>query len=286
MTDLFIILLFGLFMATSFTLIKIGGLFLQKGFKKEVANELDYTHLIIEWLFWIFCFSVFMYFFKGQHQIHKGVLIVIGILFGSILISFGFIVTPLLILLQKRKYTIAIEYQNWARATINDRIQIRIIQQAQPNAYATGIFSSNKVILLSEALINNLNEADIKNIIFHEYAHLKNNHLFILYLSNVLCCSISVLSSSYFYPLFESTSYPGLLVALHGALYGVLFIIIPGLVQRQLEFNADKYAAIAVGGTIYGKSLINLNTITNKGLEKKVIHYPHLNDRLKHVSNY
>lgn len=286
MINILTVFLFGIFIATSFTLIKIGGLFLQKGFKKEVAYEMDYAHLIIEWIFWIFCFSIFMYFFKGQHEINKGILIVIGILFGSILISFGFIVTPLLILFQKRKYIIAVDFQNWARSTIDNRIQIRIIQQAQPNAYATGIFSSNKVILLSEALINNLKEEDIKNIIFHEYAHLKNNHLFILFLSNVLCCSISVFSSSYFYPVFETTNYPGLLVALHGAMFGILFIIIPGLVQRQLEYNADKYAAIAVGGNMYGKSLMNLNTITNKGLEKKVIHYPHLNDRLKHVSNY
>jgi len=286
MIDILSFLLFGIFMATSFTLIKIGGLFMQKGFKKKVVYELDYANLIIEWIFWILCFTIFMYFFKGQHQINKGKLIVIGILFGSILISFGFIATPILILLQKRKYIIALEYQNWARTNIDNRIQIRVIQQAQPNAYATGIFSSNKVILLSEALINNLNKEDIKNIIFHEYAHLKNNHLFILYLSNVLCCSISVFSSSYFYPVFETSKYPGLFVAIHGALFGILFIIIPGLVQRQLEYNADRYAAIAVGGNIYGKSLINLNTITNKGLEKKVIHYPHLNDRLKHVSNY
>ena len=286
MDNFITVLLFGLFMASVFTLLKVAGVFFQRGFKKEVLLALDKTELILEWIFWVLSFSVFMFGIKHYSQLNKIVLIVLGILFGSFLISFGFLVTPLLILLQKRKYTIALEYQNWARANIDQRIQIRIIQQAQANAYATGVFYPNKVILLSEALIQNMQEVDVQNIIYHEYAHLKNHHLIILYLSNVLCCSLSVLSSSYFYPFFEITAHPGLFVALHGALFGMLFIIIPGFVQRQLEYKADKYAAMAVGGVGYGKSLLHLNTITNRGLEKKVIHYPHLNERLKNVSNY
>ena len=286
MDNFITVLLFGLFMASVFTLLKVGGVFFQRGFQKVVIKSLDKTNMITEWIFWVISFSVFMYFLRHQRQVDKGLLIVMGILFGSFLISFGFIVSPILILLQKRKYTIAIDYQNWAKATIDKRIQIRIIQQDQANAFATGIFSPYKIILLSEPLIQNLQEVDIKNIIYHEYAHLKNNHLFILYLSNVLCCSISVFSSSYFYPLFETTAHPGLLVTFHGALFGVLFIVIPGLVQRQLEYNADKYAAMAVGGDAYKKSLLQLNSITQKGLEKKVLHYPHLMERLKHVSNY
>lgn len=286
MDNFITVLLFGLFMASVFTLLKVGGVFFQRGFQKEVIRSLDKTNMITEWLFWVISFSVFMYFLRHQGQVDKGLLIVMGILLGSFIISFGFMVSPILILLQKRKYTIALDYQNWAKATIDQRIQIRIIQQDQANAYATGIFFPYKIILLTEPLIQNMQEVDIKNIIYHEYAHLKNNHLFILYLSNVLCCSISVFSSSYFYPLIETTTHPGLLVTLHGAVFGVLFIIIPGLVQRQLEYNADKYAAMAVGGDAYKKSLLQLNSITQKGLEKKVLHYPHLRERLKHVSNY
>ena len=280
------VFLFGILMACVCILIKVIGFFIQKGFTKEVIKEIDKINFIVEWFFWVFTFSIFMYFLRNYNHPGKLFLIIWGIIFGSLIISFGFIVSPILILLQKRKYTTSNYYQDWARETIDCCIQIRIIKLAHANAYATGIFASNKVILLSELLINNMQEEDIKNIIFHEYAHLRNNHLFILYLSNVLCCSISVISTSYFYPLFEKTANPGLCVTLHGAIFGILYIIIPGIVQRKLEYHADRFAAIAVGREAYSKSLLNLNTITNKGLEKVVVNYPNLNERLKHVSNF
>jgi Zn-dependent protease with chaperone function len=56
------------------------------------------------------------------------------------------------------------------------------------------------------------------------------------------------------------------------------------LVQRQLEYQADKYAANCVGADSYAETLVALNIATNGGLEKKSINYPTLSDRINNVS--
>ena len=175
-------------------------------------------------------------------------------------------------------------YEKWAKETVDKNIRIRVLNQDKVNAYATGILSFHKVILLNDKLMVVMNECDVKNLIYHEYAHLKLNHLLILYVSNILCCSISIISYNHFGPIFEKTESPGLFVALHGALLGGFCLLVVGLVQRQLEYRADKYASNIVGTESYTRTLENLNTATNGGLEKKAINYPVLIDRIKYVT--
>lgn len=92
----------------------------------------------------------------------------------------------------------------------------------------TGIIPLGKIILLGKPLISKMEDRDIKNLLFHEMAHLKFNHLLIMYVSNIVCCTLSVISASHFYPIFNQTNSPGAFVALHGAIFGMLFVVIPG----------------------------------------------------------
>ena len=211
-------------------------------------------------------------------------MIFISILSTSFLISYGFFVYPFLIFLRKNKFKVSQHYQNWAKLNINKDITIRILKHDIVNAYATGVLSASKVILLTDKIIEKMDETDIKNLLYHEYAHLKYNHLLFLYLSNVLCCSLSIISASHFYPIFETLQSPGLLVAFHGALFGGLYILVPGLVQRKFEHQADYYASSIVGANSYSATLIKLNIVTEGGLEKKTINYPTLNERIRNVS--
>lgn len=277
-------ILFGFGLSSVFVLIKFITLYLSKKDKEDSFKDIDFKNILFEWLFSSIALSFFFSVSIYLKNINNLIFVFLGILFGSFLMSYGFFIYPLLIILRKKNFQTSVFYENWAKENISNTIIIRILKHDMVNAYATGVLSASKVILLSDKLIATLKEKDIKNLIYHEYAHLKFNHLLILYLSNILCCSLSVISASHFYPLFETTVTPGLLVGLHGALFGVLYILIPGLVQRKLEYKADKYASEIVGASSYTETLLQLNEATNGGLEKKAINYPNLTDRIKNVS--
>jgi len=277
-------IIFGFGLSTVFFILRFIPLIFHKTKWKSFAQNLDVKNIILEWLFGAITLTVFFsisIYFKDKTNL---TMILIGILTASFLISYGFFVYPFLIILRKNKFKVSEYYQNWAKLNINKDITIRILKHDMVNAYATGVLSASKVILLSDKIIEKMDEVDIKNLLYHEYAHLKYNHLFVLYLSNVLCCSLSIISASHFYPIFETAENPGILVAFHGALFGGLYILVPGLVQRKLEYQADYYASSMVGLALYSETLRKLNIATDGGLEKKVINYPTLNERIRNVS--
>ncbi len=256
-------------------------------FHKEryvLLSTIDIVNIILEWIFTTVVFSFLIsisFYFQNPTQLAA---VFLAVLLCSFLVSYGYFIYPFLIIFRQNRYKICEVYQEWVKLNIDKQIVVRILKHNMVNAYATGILSVSKVILLSDKMLEEMQEKDIKNVIFHEYGHLKNNHLLFLYLSNVLCVSVSVISGRHFIPIFETTSIPGLLVALHGALLGGLYMLVSGLVQRQLEYKADKYASKIVGAASYSETLIALNVITNGGLEKKSINYPTLKERLKNVS--
>ena len=277
------LVLVSLGLSLTFLIIRFG-IFLFSKQSSKLLTSLDLREILLEWVFSFILilsfFSITLFFTKLSFII----LILLGVTFGSLLISYNFFLYPFIILLRVKKYETSTYYEQWAKLTINKSINIRLINEEMTNAYATGILPISKVILLSKPLVSQMLEEDVKNLIYHEYAHLKYNHLLIMYVSNVVCCTLSIISASHFYPIFESSSYTGLFVGLHGSVFGVFYILIPGIVQRRLEYQADKYAADSVGSASYISTLIKLNTITNGGLDKKVINYPNLQNRITNVS--
>ncbi len=104
------------------------------------------------------------------------------------------------------------------------------------NAFATGIFRKN--IYLTETLVNSLNPADLRMIVGHECAHFKKHHL---ELRAIMILGLIFLGSS----LMEK--FPDLPLLIHG-LYWVVAVLVYNLFARFQEFEADRLAALRLGG--------------------------------------
>jgi Zn-dependent protease with chaperone function len=65
--------------------------------------------------------------------------------------------------------------------------------------------------------------------------------------------------------------------------FGVEDGCLAGLLQKRLEYQADKFAAESVGRNTYAETLQNLNIATNRGLEKESLSYPTLFNRIRYV---
>ncbi len=265
-----------IFLSTKFFFLWI----LSKGLRKRF----DFIEISIEFVFiYLVSLSFLLGFSHISYKVSKVASICIGIILGSAIISYNFIFYPFLVLIRVSKYKITNKYETWFKSQYPVKLSIRILEDDSVNAYALGIFNFSKIIFITKGLVEKMHEDDIKNLIYHELGHLKGNHLLGLYLSNVFCCALSIISASFFYPKISQLDNPGLFIFFHGAVFGLLYIIIPGLIQRSMEFKADRYAVLMVGAVSYSETLKRLNDATDKGLEKVTLNYPDMKSRLKNV---
>src|SRR5699024_9845861 len=105
------------------------------------------------------------------------------------------------------------------------------------------------------------------------------------YLSALLALLIGYISTFYFYPLLETMNFNlHVLRAVHGAIfYGLPLWLIPGLVQRRLEYQADSFAADVVGKDNYFGTLSKLDQLTDGGVEKGGLTHPALGKRINNL---
>jgi len=256
--------------------------------KKNDLALICIKDLLFEWIIVsiLFICLFFLFFLLTSWNGSAILLILIAIINGSIFISYGFIVQPILDAFSKSKFQESKKYENWIKLNFNYSIKVQIMEKDIFNAYATGVVPFSKFILLGRSIIQNMNEDDVKGLLAHELGHTKKNHLFILYFINILCCSLLVVSSSYFIPKFNKLDYTAFWVALHGGFWGGILVLIPGLCQRKVEKSADLFAANAIGLDNYIGVLTKLDILTNGGLSKKSINYPTLIQRIIHIKKH
>lgn len=122
----------------------------------------------------------------------------------------------------------------------------------QPNAFATGRNPQNSAVVLTKGLINNLSPAEVKGVIAHELAHIKNRDILLATIASVIASSVFALSDFIrFGSLFGSSDEDrnpiyDILISL---LAPLVAIIIQMAISREREFKAD-----ATGSKISGDS--------------------------------
>jgi Zn-dependent protease with chaperone function len=124
----------------------------------------------------------------------------------------------------------------------------------------------------------------IHGLLFHEVGHLKKNHLLELYIGTFFCCLVYFVSFKLLLPFINLSSIPGLYVGLNGGFLGVLLIVIPGLMQRKMEYEADKFAADHIGADKYISVLQKLDDLTEGGVSRGGINYPTLKQRINFIN--
>ena len=141
------------------------------------------------------------------------------------------------------------------------------------NAFATGIFRKN--IYLTETLVNSLELADLRMIVGHECAHFKKRHL---ELRIVMVLGLIFLGSS----LIEDL--PDLPWLIHGLYWGAA-ILVYNLFARFQEFEADRLAALKLGGgERMARALTRIAAPISFGrVFKWLVGHPDLEARLKRL---
>lgn len=255
----------------------------KKVFWKEL---LDPRALLVEFIFLCLLMTSFLI-IEGLVD-KKFYLFLIGaFLLVPLVMSFDFLIKPYFYAFFDRSSRRSPYFEKVIKERFDRDYFVYILDKEIVNVYATGLYGKSKSILIGKGLLEKMDEKHVLNLLAHEIGHLDQNHMFRAYLANITASAIFMISSYLLYPLFATFGEytEGAMVAIHGCFLGLLLLIIPGFVQKKFELEADRYAANMVGKEDYCDTLLKLNEITNREMEKTTINYPPLSKRLKSVHN-
>jgi len=133
--------------------------------------------------------------------------------------------------------------------------RIYILNESQPNAFATGRDSNHAVVVVTRGLLEKLEKTELEGVIAHELSHIGNRDILLSTVIVVLVGIVTILSNWFFRISFwggrrdsDSERSGGAILALLGILAAILAPIAATLIQlaisRKREFLADSSGAL------------------------------------------
>ena len=130
--------------------------------------------------------------------------------------------------------------------------QLYIIEQDQPNAFATGRSPERAAVALTSGIMHQLSRDELAGVIAHELAHIRNRDTLIMTVSATVAGAISMLAQ---FGLFfgggrgrGAMGFAGVLLA--AIMAPIAAMLIQALISRTREYSADR-----LGGEICGNPL-------------------------------
>jgi heat shock protein HtpX len=129
-----------------------------------------------------------------------------------------------------------------------------IIDNPQPNAFATGRNPENAAVAVTSGLLNRLTPEEAAGVIAHELAHIKNRDTLIMTVTATLAGAISMLGNFAFF--FGGSSNRDRPFGMIGTLFAVLVaplaaLIVQTAISRTREYSADRLGAEIVGNPLW-----------------------------------
>jgi heat shock protein HtpX len=152
--------------------------------------------------------------------------------------------------------------------------KLYIIPAKQANAFATGRDPHHASVAVTEGILDVLSKEELRGVLAHELAHIKNRDILISSIAAVLASSISFIANMGLYGGFgrsnneenRNAGIVGLLIAL---LIPIAASIIQLAISRQREFGADEAGAKTIGD---GKPLANALLAIHASTKKSPMH--------------
>jgi heat shock protein HtpX len=131
--------------------------------------------------------------------------------------------------------------------------KVYIINNAQPNAFATGRNPQNAAVAVTTGLLERLSREEVSGVIAHELAHVKNRDTLTMTITATLAGAISMLANfGLWFGGSNSRNNP------MGAIGTILLVILAPIAAMLVQFaisRSREYEADRVGSEISGRPL-------------------------------
>jgi heat shock protein HtpX len=132
--------------------------------------------------------------------------------------------------------------------------RLYIVESAMPNAFATGRNPAHAVVAVTTGLLGLLSQEELKGVLAHELAHIKNNDMLIGSMAATIAGAISYLAQmAYFFgPAHDDEDSGGGLfgVILMAILAPIMASLLHMAVSRSREYLADEAGAGFAGSPL------------------------------------
>ena len=129
--------------------------------------------------------------------------------------------------------------------------RIYLMQNDQPNAFATGRNPQNAAVAVTTGLLQRLDEQQVTGVLAHELAHVLNRDTLTMTITATLAGAIGMLGTMAMFGLYSRDDRNNPLGAIAGLLAMIVAPVAASLVQlaisRSREFEADRVGAAICG---------------------------------------
>jgi heat shock protein HtpX len=127
--------------------------------------------------------------------------------------------------------------------------RLYLIASDQPNAFATGRSPKHAVVAVTEGLLRHLPPDQVRGVLAHEFAHIKNRDILVASIAAMIAGAISMLQYMLFFGMGDDDESPlGAIGAMVALIVGPIAAALLQLgVSRQREYLADATAARTLG---------------------------------------
>lgn len=132
--------------------------------------------------------------------------------------------------------------------------KLYLIHEDQPNAFATGRNPENAAVAITTGLLNALRPDEVKGVVAHELAHIKNRDTLIMTITASIAGAVSMLGHLTFFTSHNSdgnnkTNILGtILIVILGPIAAML---VQMAISRSREYEADRLGALICGQPLW-----------------------------------
>jgi heat shock protein HtpX len=131
--------------------------------------------------------------------------------------------------------------------------RVYLMDEPQPNAFATGRDPEHAAVAVTTGLLNMLNRDELAGVIAHELAHIKNRDTLIMTITATIAGAISMLAQ--FGMFFGGGNRENNGFGIIGTLAMVILAPIAAMLVQMAISRTREYAADDMGGRILGKPM-------------------------------
>jgi heat shock protein HtpX len=133
--------------------------------------------------------------------------------------------------------------------------KVYIMDEDQPNAFATGRNPENAAVAVTVGLMNNLTREEVAGVVAHELAHIKNHDTLIMTITATIAGAISMLAQFGMFAGHNRDSNAGGGMGIIGTIAMVILAPIAAMIVQMTISRTREYAADRLGGQIVGNPI-------------------------------
>jgi heat shock protein HtpX len=127
--------------------------------------------------------------------------------------------------------------------------KLYVIEEDQPNAFATGRNPENAAVAVNTGLLTLLSEEEVAGVVAHELAHIRNRDTLIMTVTATIAGAISMLAQfGFFFRGGQGESRPNPIIMIAMLILAPLAaMIVQMAISRSREYEADRLGAMIAG---------------------------------------